>query len=127
MYYQGARWDSLANTIDESKLKELHPQLPLIHIKAVTQETYVRSLGLPLSNYIVMSCRINKIWNIFMNVLSIQPGREVDVLVLVGKNVKYSNCRTNLHLDIQLEDERKDSKVGFGRSCSPSPDLEMKI
>ena len=74
-----------------------------------------------------MSCRINKIWNIFMNVLSIQPGREVDALVLVGKSVTYSNCRTNLHLDIQLEDERKDSKVGFGRSCSPSPDLEMKI
>ena len=80
MCYQGARWDSLANTIEESKLKELHPQLPLIHIKAVTQETYVRSLRLPFSNWIVMSCRINKIWNICMNVQSIQLDREVDAL-----------------------------------------------
>ena len=35
--------------------------------------------------------------------------------------------RTNLHLDIQLEDQGKDSKVGFSWSSSSSPNLEQKI
>ena len=38
---QGARWDVGLGSLQNSKLKELHPQMPVIHIKAVTQETFV--------------------------------------------------------------------------------------
>ena len=35
---QGARWDINTGAIAESKLKELHPAMPIIFIKAVTQD-----------------------------------------------------------------------------------------
>ena len=43
-YFQGARWDLNAGSIAESKLKELHPAMPIMFIKAVTQETSVSVL-----------------------------------------------------------------------------------
>ena len=38
---QGARWDVNTGVIVESKLKELHPSMPIIYIKAVSQEINV--------------------------------------------------------------------------------------
>ena len=34
---QGARWDINTGSIADSKLKELHPNMPVMFIKAVTQ------------------------------------------------------------------------------------------
>ena len=33
---KGARWDTITNSIANSRLKELYPQMPVIWIKAVT-------------------------------------------------------------------------------------------
>merc|ERR1719412_2783564 len=38
LYMEGARWDVNTGTIAESRLKELHPLMPVIHVKAVTQD-----------------------------------------------------------------------------------------
>lgn len=38
LYIEGARWDSVAGSIVSSKLKELCPQMPVITVKAVTQD-----------------------------------------------------------------------------------------
>ncbi len=37
LYMEGARWDTNLNTIMDSKLKELHPIMPIMYIKAITQ------------------------------------------------------------------------------------------
>ena len=34
---QGARWDIEINSISDSRLKELHPEMPVIHLKAITE------------------------------------------------------------------------------------------
>jgi len=34
-HLEGARWDSGTNSIEESRMKELYPKLPVIHIKAM--------------------------------------------------------------------------------------------
>ena len=34
---QGARWDIDMNSIADSKLKELHPEMPVMYLKAITQ------------------------------------------------------------------------------------------
>lgn len=38
LYMEGARWDMQTGTIAESKLKELFPQIPVIYIRAITQD-----------------------------------------------------------------------------------------
>jgi len=38
LYMEGARWDINLGTISESRLKELYPLMPVIHVKAVTQD-----------------------------------------------------------------------------------------
>ncbi|XP_011314378.1 dynein beta chain, ciliary-like [Fopius arisanus] len=38
LYMEGARWDTQAGTIAESKLKELFPQIPVVYIRAITQD-----------------------------------------------------------------------------------------
>ena len=38
---QGARWDINTGAIGESKLKELHPAMPVMYVKAVTQDISV--------------------------------------------------------------------------------------
>lgn len=38
MYMEGARWDTQLGTIADSKLKELFPLMPVIYIKAITQD-----------------------------------------------------------------------------------------
>ena len=38
LYMEGARWDVNLGSIAESKLKELYPLMPVIHVKAVTQD-----------------------------------------------------------------------------------------
>ena len=38
LYMEGARWDVNLGSISESKLKELYPLMPVIHVKAVTQD-----------------------------------------------------------------------------------------
>lgn len=35
---EGARWDTVAGSIVDSKLKELYPAMPVIYLKAVAQE-----------------------------------------------------------------------------------------
>ena len=44
-YFKGARWDINTGVIVESKLKELHPTMPIIYIKAVSQEINVKYLS----------------------------------------------------------------------------------
>ena len=56
---QGARWDLYAGSIAESKLKDLHPPMPVMFIKAVTQDIGVSVPSSP-------SCCV------FLNVLAIQ-------------------------------------------------------
>ena len=41
-HLQGARWDVNTGVIVESKLKELHPSMPIMFIKAVSQEINVK-------------------------------------------------------------------------------------
>lgn len=41
MYMEGARWDKAANSIAESRPKELHPPMPVMQIFGVTQENVV--------------------------------------------------------------------------------------
>jgi hypothetical protein len=36
-YLQGARWDINTGSIADSRLKELHPNMPVMFIKALTQ------------------------------------------------------------------------------------------
>ena len=50
-FMQGARWDTALGTLQESKLKELHPQMPVIHIKAVTQETFVSYFSISMMKW----------------------------------------------------------------------------
>ena len=37
LFMEGARWDTNINSIGDSRLKELHPTMPVMQIKAVTQ------------------------------------------------------------------------------------------
>ena len=38
LYMEGARWDTVNGTIAESRLKELYPPMPIMFIKAITQD-----------------------------------------------------------------------------------------
>ena len=38
LYMEGARWDVGIGAITESKLKDLYPPMPVIYIKAITQD-----------------------------------------------------------------------------------------
>ena len=38
LFMEGARWDTSTGFIAESRLKELYPLMPVIHIRAVTQD-----------------------------------------------------------------------------------------
>ena len=38
LFMEGARWDTGANTIVESRPKELHPPMPVMHILGVTAD-----------------------------------------------------------------------------------------
>lgn len=38
LFMEGARWDTKMGTIADSKLKELFPVMPVIYIKAMTQD-----------------------------------------------------------------------------------------
>ena len=38
LYMEGARWDINVGSIVESRLKELHPLMPVMFIKALTQD-----------------------------------------------------------------------------------------
>lgn len=38
LFMEGARWDMLLGTIADSRMKELFPAMPVIFIKAVTQD-----------------------------------------------------------------------------------------
>ena len=38
LFMEGARWDINIGTIVESKMKELHPMMPVMFIKALTQD-----------------------------------------------------------------------------------------
>ena len=35
---EGARWDSNIGSIVDSRLKELFPQMPVVYVKAITQD-----------------------------------------------------------------------------------------
>lgn len=35
---EGARWDTLTESITTARLKELYPMMPVIYIKAITQD-----------------------------------------------------------------------------------------
>jgi len=41
MYVEGGRWEMSTNSLAESRPKELHPTLPVMHIMGVTQENLV--------------------------------------------------------------------------------------
>jgi dynein heavy chain len=38
LYLEGARWDTQSNTLQVSKLKDLYPKMPVMHIKAVQSD-----------------------------------------------------------------------------------------
>ena len=38
LFMEGARWDITVGSIVESRLKELHPVMPVMYIKALTQD-----------------------------------------------------------------------------------------
>lgn len=38
LFMEGARWDTVMGTITDSKMKELFPAMPVMFIKAVTQD-----------------------------------------------------------------------------------------
>lgn len=38
LFMEGARWDTVNGTIADSKMKDLFPAMPVIFIKAVTQD-----------------------------------------------------------------------------------------
>lgn len=38
LFMEGARWDTTTGSIVESRLKELHPPMPVMFIKAITQD-----------------------------------------------------------------------------------------
>ena len=38
LYIEGARWDINVGSIMDSHLKELHPLMPIMYIKAITQD-----------------------------------------------------------------------------------------
>lgn len=38
LFMEGARWDTVSGSIFDSRLKELFPAMPVIFIKAVTQD-----------------------------------------------------------------------------------------
>ena len=38
LFMEGARWDINIGSIVESKMKELHPMMPVMFIKALTQD-----------------------------------------------------------------------------------------
>ncbi len=35
---EGARWDTVTGSVGEAKLKELYPPMPVIYLKAITQD-----------------------------------------------------------------------------------------
>ncbi|XP_053593671.1 dynein beta chain, ciliary [Microplitis demolitor] len=38
LYMEGAQWDTQSNAIIDARLKDLYPQMPVIYIKAITQD-----------------------------------------------------------------------------------------
>ena len=42
LYMEGARWDLETNSINDSRLKELHPEMPVMFLRAVTQDKQER-------------------------------------------------------------------------------------
>ena len=42
LYMEGARWDVDTNSINDSRLKELHPEMPVMYLRAVTQVSHLR-------------------------------------------------------------------------------------
>ena len=78
--FQGARWDINTGFIAESKLKELHPTMPIIYIKAVSQEINVNILIAILIFYLYLDYRINKNLRPFMSVQFTKPDKEVILL-----------------------------------------------
>ena len=42
LYMEGARWDLETNSIADSRLKELHPEMPVMFLRAVTQDKQER-------------------------------------------------------------------------------------
>ena len=45
LFVEGARWDINIGSIVESRLKELHPVMPVMYIRAITQDKQVRFQG----------------------------------------------------------------------------------
>lgn len=38
LFMEGGRWDVMTGSVAESKLKELYPSLPVVYLKAITQD-----------------------------------------------------------------------------------------
>lgn len=38
LFMEGARWDTILGAIVESKLKDLYPAMPVLYMKAITQD-----------------------------------------------------------------------------------------
>ena len=102
LYMEGARWDVNLGTITESRLKELYPLMPVIHVKAVTQDKQeMRNLyECPVYN-------TRERGECTANILSIQTMRLTTI----------STFRRHIYMDIQFEDKGQGFKVGLGRCC----------
>ena len=95
----------MSNSIEESKLKELHPLLPLIHIKAVTQETFVR-----LKQNNMLNCFNQFNWkekqdleHLYECPVYTTRQRGMNIFSFISIYVSINLCRSNLHLEIQFE------------------------
>ena len=101
LFMEGARWDTAAGYIAESNLKELYPSMPVMYIKAVTQDKQ------ETRNF--YECPVYK---------TRQRGAVIN-------NFKHTLpfLRSHLHMDIQSEDKGEIFKMGFGRSSSFATDL----
>ena len=87
LYMEGARWDVNLGSIAESKLKELYPLMPVIHVKAVTQDK-------------------QEMRNLYECPVYNTRERGVFSRKLTISFFQHYICRVDLHLDIQSQEQR---------------------
>ena len=106
IHFQGARWDVDMNSIADSRLKELHPEMPVMSLKAITQDKQDRGN--------LYECPVYK---------TRERGEFFQVTVKLGSLINHFH-RSDIHLDVQSENKRQTLKMGIGWSGTAAPDLK---
>jgi dynein heavy chain, axonemal len=100
LFMEGARWDSTLGSIVPSRLKELFPKMPVMYIKAITQDKQ------DVKNIYE--------WYKFLFVITIR--RNIKLLFInFQSSVQDPRKRTNVCVDFQSQNEGKGRKVDTGR------------